>query len=150
MIRTRRIGVSEGFGAGEAREKARRGRKAVIFAGLFAVGLATGFFVGFTEAEDLLAGSGSDGWPPALAIGLACSYLAAVIGGGIALSRQTDEVERLAQYKAAAFAGLVYILAYPVWFALWMGDLVREPMHAVLFALFWLGLAGASIFYRFR
>ena len=150
MIKTGRIGVSNPHATGEARERARRGRRAVIFAGLFAVGLATGFFIGFREANDLFAGDGSDGWPPAMAIGISLSYLAAAIGGGIALSRQTDEFERLAQYKAVAFAALTYVLAYPVWFVLWMGNLAPEPMHAALFVLFWLGLAGASIFYRFR
>jgi hypothetical protein len=141
--------VSDDHGNGERLERAQRKRKAVIFGGIFVVGLVTGFMVGMREAENLFRG-GSEGWPPAMAIGLSVAYLASVLGGGIALARQTDEVERLGQYKAVAVGALAYMLAYPIWFALWMGNLVREPMHAVLFGLFWITLLIAFLFYRFR
>ena len=142
--------MSEGDGQGEKLERSRRGRKLVILGGLGLVGLVTGFMVGMQDADSLFTGGTIRSWPPAMAIGIALSFLAATIGGGLALARQTDEFERLAQYKAAAAAGLVYMLAYPVWFALWMGDLAPEPMHAVLFGLFWLSLALALLFHKFR
>ena len=84
--------------------------------------------VGFTEADDLLVMN--DRWPPALALGLSLAYLALVIGGAIALSRQVDEVERATKYKAVSAAarrlchrlsGLVLL-----W---WKGGFVPEPMH---------------------
>ena len=149
MMAYRKPGVSDAESDGERIERERRKRKAVIFGGIFAVGLVTGFLVGMREAENLFRG-GSEGWPPAMAIGLSFAYLAAVIGGGIALSRQTDEVERAGQYKAVAVGALAYMLAYPVWFALWMGNLVPEPMHAALFGLFWVTLLIAFLYYRFR
>ena len=150
MTGHRRAGVSDGEPTGEQIERSRRGRKAVILGGIGLAGLATGFMVGMRDADALLSSGSIQSWPPAMAIGIALSFLAATIGGGVALARQTDEFERLAQYKAAAAAGLVYMLAYPVWFALWMGDLAPEPMHAVLFGLFWLSLVLALLFYKFR
>jgi hypothetical protein len=141
-------GVSERPISGEQLEQARRRRKAVIIGGLVVIGFAGGFITGFTEAKSLFSGERS--WPPGLSIGLACAYLAAVIGGGMAISRQTDEFEQQTQYKAVAVAALAYLLVYPPWFLLWMADLAREPIHWVLFLIFWVALALASIFYRFR
>lgn len=149
MMADRMVGVSDRQESGERLERARRNRKTVIFAGLMVSGGFVGFMIGMLDGDALLRGS-SAGWPPAVAIAIAISYLASVIGGGVALSRQIDEVERLGQYKAVAAAALCYALVYPVWFVLWMGNLVREPMHGVLFGLFWLALFLASLFYRFR
>ena len=150
MTGHRRAGVSDGGGSGERLERGRRSRKAVILGGIGLVGVATGFLAGLRDAGSMLTSGAIQSWPPAMAIGIALAFLAATIGGGLALGRQTDEYERLAQYKAAAAAGLVYMLAYPVWFALWMGDLAPEPMHAVLFGLFWLTLALALLFHKYR
>ncbi len=150
MMGYRRAGVSDGDRTGEQLERRRRGRKAVIIGGIGVVGLVTGFFVGMHDVDTLISQGAIGAWPPAMAIGIALSFLAATIGGGLALARQTDEFERLAQYKAAAAAGLAYMLAYPVWFALWMGNLAPEPMHAVLFGLFWLTLLLALLFHKFR
>ncbi len=138
-------GVSEALGAGEKIERARRGRKLLIFGIVAGIGLVAGFATG---ARDGMLGHAA--WPPALSLAIAASYLVAVVGGGIALAGHSDEVERLGQYRAAAIAGFVYMLAYPIWFALWMGALAPEPMHAMLFALFWLAWSLAFIFYRFR
>ena len=150
MNGARRAGASDAPVSGERLEAERRGRKKWIIGSTFAVGLVVGFAVGFREGDEMVSGAGSAGWPPAMAIAIVLSYLIAVFGGGWLLSRHTDEFERLAQYKAVAFAALTYVIVYPVWFALWMGDLVREPMHAVLFVVFWLSLAAASLFYRLR
>ena len=146
-----RVGTSGGFesaDSGERIDRQRRRRKGVIIGGLVVVGFVGGFIIGFTEAESLFTGPRI--WPAPFAIGLAFAYLAAILGGGIALSRQTDEFEQLTQYKAAAVAGAVYLVLYPPWFLLWMADLVREPMHGILFLIFWASLALASLFYRFR
>ena len=143
-----RHGVSDGPGAGEQRERARRRRKAWIVGGVFTVGMVAGFAMGWREAQHLFAGS--EGWPPAMTIAIALSYVIAVVGGGMLLSRQTDEVELQSQYKAVAAAALVYALIYPVWFVLWMGSLAPEPMHGILFIAFWVSLLGAFLFYRFR
>jgi len=148
MMQALRSGVSERDGFGEQQDRARRRRKAWVIGGAFAAGLGAGLAAGFQHGGELFAPG--DGWPPTLAIGIALSYVIAVIGGGLALARQTDEFELQRQYKAVALAAMVYMLVYPVWFALWMGGLVGEPMHAILFGLFWLSLAAASIFYRFR
>lgn len=148
MSRVGMDGASEPQGSGEQLEKARRRRKAVIIGGGVVVAFVGGFIVGFTEADSLFIGGSA--WPAPLSIGLACAYLALIVGGGLALSRQTDEFELQAQYKAVALAAAGYMLVYPPWFLLWMADLVREPMHGVLFLIFWASLALASLFYRFR
>jgi len=149
MTGHRNPGVSDDQ-TGERLELMRRGRKMLVMGGILVVGLVTGFLAGMRDADALFTRGTTDAWPPAMAIGIALSFLAAVIGGGIALARQTDEVERLVQYKAAAAAALAYMLTYPVWFALWMGDLAPEPMHGALFGLFWLTLMLALLFYKFR
>ena len=146
MMAAKAAGVSEA--AGERRERARRTRKAVLIGGIALVGAVSGFMIGYLDAESLIDPSRT--WPPAMAIGLAFAYLAAVLGGGLALARQTDELELSRQYKAIAAAAGLYVLAYPVWFFLWKGTLLPEPGHELLFILFWLGMAGASLFYRFR
>ena len=147
MKRMGRGGVSDG----ERLEQARRGRKTLITGAIAGVGMITGFAIGYYEADH---GSGmfssAQGWPPAMAMAITVSYLAAIVIGGVLLARQTDEFERMGQYKAVAVAALAYVIVYPVWFVLWMGDLVREPMHAILFLVFWVSLALASLFYRFR
>ena len=61
-----------------------------------------------------------------------------------------DELERQNNYRAAAFAGTVYIVAYPVWFLLWKGGFVPEPIHWMLFGLFWAALCISYLYYRFR
>src|SRR5687767_14340644 len=97
------IGGSDRPG-GETAERARRNRKLQIIGGVFVVGMIVGFLVGYREAEAGALFDRSQPWPPAMAIGIVFSYLAAVIGGGIALSRQTDEYELMGQYKAVAIA----------------------------------------------
>ena len=148
MSRARRTSAAESSGSGELLDRQRRRRKAIIIGGLIVVGFTGGFITGFSQADSLF--SGPRVWPAPLSIGLAVAYLATMIGGGIAISRQTDEFELQSQYKAVALAAVGYMIVYPVWFLLWMADLVREPMHGILFLLFWLTLAFSSLFYRFR
>lgn len=141
-------GVFEPAGSGEERDRQRQQRKRIILGGLILIGFVGGFITGYKEAESLFTGPRI--WPAPFAVGLALAYLAAIVGGGIALGRHTDEFEQQTQYKAVAVAAVAYLLIYPPWFLLWMADLVREPMHGVLFLVFWVSLALASLFYRFR
>lgn len=147
MARRVKADLAEG-GEGEQLEQARNRRKVLILAALMGLGGLIGFAGGVSGGKAPFADP--DGWPPAMAIGIALAYVVAAVGGGLMLARQTDEVQLQAQYKAVAVAALVYVLLYPVWFCLWMGGLTPEPMHGVLFAAFWLSLAGASLFYRVR
>ena len=149
MSRVGKNGASEPSGTGEQLNRQRLRRKRIIIGGLIIVGFVSGFIVGFNEADAWFTGSDST-WPVPLAIGLTVSYLAAIVGGGIAIGRHTDEFELATQYKAVAAASAGYMLIYPPWFVLWMADLVREPMHGILFLVFWASLALASLFYRFR
>jgi hypothetical protein len=112
-------------------------------------GFVPGLYLGWNDGA-ALAGSRSGLWPPALVAVLAGLYLVAVIGGGFLLRGVTDEVERQNAYKAASFAGMMLMLVYPIWFLLWRGGFVPEPIHWVLFVTFWLSLALASLWYRFR
>lgn len=140
--------MTEAQMSGEQLEKARRSRKIWIIFLVVLFGLGVGFMVGFSQGENLFAGGGS--WPPAMAAGLACAYVAAVIGGSIAMSRNTDEFERLRSYQAVSVGAFFYILLYPVWFLLWMGGLVPEPSHELLFIGFYLASFSGFLFYRFR
>lgn len=148
MARVGRSGVSEARGEGERAERARRNRRIGIVAATFAAGLAAGLASGLHDgARSFAPGAG---WPPAMAIAIAVSYLVAVVGGGVLLARHTDEVALHNQYKAVAVGALCYVIVYPIWFALWMGALLPEPIHLALFILFMATTMLASLYYRFR
>ncbi len=137
-----------GLGEGERRERVARRTRFGIKAGLFAAGLLTGVYVGANFVR-----SGFDfsaPWSPVAAAVIAIVYLAAMGIGSLLMSRHIDELERDRGYKAAAAAGAAYVLVYPVWFALWKGGFAPEPVHWLLFLLFWVSLAVAALWYRFR
>lgn len=140
--------MSEPLSDGERLERAQANRKIAIVCALFAVGLVTGFMVGFRDPATIFGGA--DPWPKAMTIGILLLYLVAVIGGGILASRYQDEFDRQRQYKAVAIGALAYVIVYPAWFILWMGALAPEPMHAIIYALFITSMLLASFFYRFR
>jgi hypothetical protein len=136
-------------GEGERHESARRRKRWLIVGVLAVAGFVPGLYLGYNDGAAFAEGR-SGVWSPTLCLGLIGLYLAAVIGGGILLSNVSDEVERQNSYKAASFAGMALMVVYPVWFLLWRGGFVSEPVHWMLFLLFWLSLALASVFYRFR
>jgi hypothetical protein len=136
-------------GEGERFEAARRRKRWLIVAALAVAGVAPGFYLGYQDGA-ALAQSRPAIWPPNLVVALAGLYLVAVIGGGILLSKVADEVDRQRGYKAVSFAGAALMIVYPIWYLLWRGGLVPEPVHWMLFIFFWLSLALASLFYRFR
>jgi hypothetical protein len=136
-------------GEGERREASRRRQRWLIVAGLALVGIVPGFYLGYQDGA-AIAQSRPLAWPPALAAGLAGLYLLAVIGGGMLMNRVMDELERQRGYKAVSAAGTVLMIVYPTWFLLWRGGLVPEPVHWMLFVLFWASLALATLWYRFR
>lgn len=115
---------------------------------LFGIGLACGVLIGWHIGFNGL--NLSDPWPPAMAAGIASLYVVAMIAGSVALSRVMDEVEKQRSYKAGALAGAIYVIVYPVWFLLWKGGFMIEPIHWLLFILFWVSLASGTIYYRFR
>ena len=136
-------------GEGERRESARRRKRWLIFAVLAVIGFVPGLYVGFQHGA-AAAQSQPLVWSPTVAALLAGLYLVAVAGGGILMNSVMDEVERQRGYKAVSFAGAALMVVYPTWFLLWKGGFVPEPVHWMLFVLFWLSLALASLFYRFR
>jgi hypothetical protein len=136
------------LGEGELRDAARRRKKWLIVAVLAAIGMGPGFYIGFQHGA-ALAQSRPVVWPPAVAAALAVLYLVTVIGGGLLLNRFTDEVERQLSYRAGSVAGAVLMIVYPTWYLLWKGGFVPEPIHWVLFILFWLRLALTTIWYRY-
>lgn len=134
--------------SGEARLKQREQRIWAIKGSLFVIGLVSGGIAGYLAGE---SGFTSDAkWPTSLAAALAGTYLLAIAIGSWLLRELCDEVERQLQYKSIAAAGILYILAYPVWFVLWKGDLLPEPSHWQLFIGFYVALLASYLFYRFR
>jgi hypothetical protein len=136
-------------GEGERREAARRRRRWLIVAALAGIGFVPGLYVGFQHGA-AAAESRPLEWSPAFAASLAGLYLVAMAVGSLLLNRVMDEVERQRGYKAVSFAGAALMVVYPTWFLLWKGGFVAEPVHWMLFVLFWLSLALASLWYRFR
>jgi hypothetical protein len=135
-------------GEGERREAAAGRRRVMIYGALFATGLLAGLYVGGSDPAPLFDREAR--WNPAVSLVLVAFLIVATTAGNLALRGSMDEVQRQARYKAAAFAGTAYLIAYPVWFILWKGRFVAEPEHGPIFILFWLCLAGASLWYRFR
>jgi hypothetical protein len=136
------------MGEGERAEASSRRKRIAVLGALFAAGLFTGFYIGFTDAGTLLDADAK--WSPGISLALLATFLIATIGGSYALRDHMDEVQRQNAYKAGCFAAAFYLVAYPTWFLLWKGDFVAEPHHGVMFIAFWLSLAGASLWYRFR
>ena len=136
-------------GEGERREAARRRKRWLIVAALGVIGFVPGLYVGVQHGA-AAAQSQPVVWSPTLAALLAGLYLVAVAGGAVLINTVMDEVERQRGYKAVSFAGAVLMVVYPIWFLLWRGGFVAEPVHWMLFVLFWLSLALASLWYRFR
>lgn len=137
------------LGEGERREAARRRKRWLIVAALALVGVVPGFYMGYQDGA-ALAESRPLAWSPTVAALMAGLYLIAVVGGGALMSSVMDEVERQRGYKAVSFAGTALMIVYPTWFLLWRGGFVAEPVHWMLFVLFWASLALASLWYRFR
>ena len=135
-------------GSGESLERAARRRKFFTVGALAVMSFIPGFYLGYTENDALLLAD--DKWPPAFALGLAGFYLGAVIAGAVLMRRQTDEVALANQYKATALAGSMFVIVYPLWYILWKGGFVIEPMHGVIYVLFLLTALAAMLYYRFR
>jgi hypothetical protein len=136
-------------GEGERRDSARRRKRWLIIGSLAVAGFFPGLYLGSNDGAALTK-INSETWSPTLVAVLVGLYLVAIVGGGLLLRGVTDEVERQNGYKAASFAGMALMLVYPIWFLLWRGGFVPEPIHWVLFVIFWLSLALASLWYRFR
>jgi hypothetical protein len=136
-------------GEGERQEAARRRKRWLIFGALFAAGIVPGYYLGHEGGVDLIVNREAV-WPPALVATFLGLYLVGVVGGGILLARLADDFDRQRAYKAVSLAGTVLMIAYPVWYVLWRGGFVPEPIHWALFLLFWLSLVLAGLFYRFR
>ena len=136
-------------GPGEARERARLRRRLAIIGTVVVAGFFSGVYVGYGEAGAIFHG-GDGPWSPVVSLVLAGVYLAAIVIGGVALQADMDELDRDTSYKATAVAGAVYITLYPLWFLLWKGGFVREPIHWLVFIAFWASLAAAHLWYRFR
>lgn len=115
---------------------------------LFAAGLPCGAYLGWSLAANDLDLSAPIS--PVAALAMIAVFLLANIAGWVSLSKVIDEVERQNSYKAAAFAGAAYLVGYPVWFLLWKGGFTGEPIHWLLFVLFWFSLASAAVYYRIR
>jgi drug/metabolite transporter (DMT)-like permease len=142
--------VEGAHGTGEAEERRKRRLKIAIVGSLFAVGMVSGFFVGHS-AKGIGALLGPEPvMPPAVAIGLCLVFALAIGVGAVLMKKHADELERLNRYKAASLAGTVYLTAYMLWFFLWKGGLVPEPMHAVLFLIFLVSMFAGLAIYRFR
>lgn len=134
--------------AAPSRSKIDRKRFYQIIGVCFALGGAAGFYIGMYGVEELIAAGIP--WSPALVIGLSTVYLVALLGGSYLLEREMDEAEKQIARKAGEFANATFITLYPVWFLLWKGGLVPEPMHAYIFIAFLVSMTLSSLFYRFR
>jgi hypothetical protein len=131
-----------------SRSKIDRKRFYQIISVCFAFGGAAGVYIGMYGVEELIAAGIP--WSRALVISLSGAYLIALLGGSYLLEREIDETEKQIARKAGEFANATFITLYPVWFLLWKGGLVPEPMHVYIFIAFLVSMTLSSLFHRFR
>jgi hypothetical protein len=144
---TGRTSVAE-RGIGEAAERARWKRLALIFGICGAVGFVPGFFVGYTDVHSLF--DDSTDWPAWLSIGMTLLLTGTAVIGGLLAQRSYDEHQQMVIYKTIAFAAAAYFFSYPAWFFLWKGGFLPEPMHGALFAIFYVAFIVGYIFNRLK
>jgi fucose permease len=135
-------------GEGERIESASRRKRILVLGILFCVGLATGFYAGFRDAVAVFERGGS--WPPAMALALLALFVVAMVAGTWVMSQVMDELDRQRSYKAASFGAVVLLTGYPAWFLLWKGGFVAEPSHWLIYLVFLVAMALASLWYRLR
>lgn len=133
----------------QTRAKQRLSRINAVIGTMFAMGLASGFLIGFFEDEKagLVAASSI---PPWLAITSAIVFVIAVSYGSWKLMQVSDEHERVIHTKTTEVAGNVMLIGYPAWFILWKGGLVAEPDALWLFLAGIVSSALAFAWYKFR
>jgi hypothetical protein len=135
-------------GAGERLEQARRRRKFWIAGIGFVTGVGFGVLLA-VHHMDVLANERLV-LPAWLAAALIAVHLTVVIGGTYLQERQRDEFERREGYRAMLGGAYLYMIAYPVWLLLWLGQLAPEPQHALLFFSFCVGVTITYLFFKFR
>ncbi|NNC46932.1 MAG: hypothetical protein HKO13_00670 [Sphingomonas sp.] len=133
---------------GEERLKRKTRRKWAIMGVLFVIGLV----VGFTAArmEDIRGYDFAGPWPPEIALGILAAFLVTISIGSWLQHREMDDYERDINRKAAAFAAMVILVGYPVWFLLWKAGMVIEPVHWMIFIGGYIALYAGLLFYRYR
>ena len=133
----------------QTRAKQRQKRINAVIGTMFAMGLVSGFLVGFFEDENagLVA---ANSIPPWLAIISAIVFVIAVSYGSWKLMQVSDEHERVIHTKTTVVAGNGMLIGYPAWFVLWKGGLVPEPDALWLFLAGILSSALAFAWYKFR
>jgi hypothetical protein len=130
----------------QARAQQRKRRTYAVVGVLFAMGMLSGFLIGFFEDEKAgLMAAGSI--PPYIAIISAVVFVAAVTFGTWRWMQVTDELERKINTGATVMAGNVLLIGYPAWFFLWKGALVPEPDALWLFCA---GFAACCVTYAWQ
>ena len=147
MSMTRRT-MEADLNPGEKRVRDKRKRMWWIVGLLGLAGFIPGFLLGFTQNDELFAPPGP--WPAWIVILTVASFLVAVPLGGWLLQRNMDEMEKANHRKAAVVAATVLVIAYPVWWLLWMGATAPEPIHWVMFLAFYVSFLLSFAFYRLR
>lgn len=127
----------------QVRARQRKRRIYIIVGILFALGMISGFLVGYFEDEDagLMAAAII---PPYIAILSATVFVGAVTLGTWRLTQASDELERKINTGATVMAGNVLLIGYPAWFFLWKGGLVPQPDALGLFVA---GIIASAVTY---
>jgi hypothetical protein len=120
--------MTELKGAGERAEHAR----SRTFWTVLAVCGALGGIVGgamVIGTGNRIGGDMTAGW----AIAAALLYGVGVVAASWYFFRIIDEVELRDNLIAATVAVYFYTIVYPVWYLLWKGGLIVEPIHEAIF-----------------
>ncbi len=115
-------------GRGELAERARHRRFWTTMGALMLVGGVVGAILSIATKGDLSADL-----PTAWAVVAALVYGVGVTAGSWHLFRTVDEVEIRDNLVAGAIGVYFYSLVYPVWYFLWKGGLLGEPIQEVVF-----------------
>ncbi|MDQ3140195.1 MAG: hypothetical protein M3Q15_05665 [Pseudomonadota bacterium] len=119
--------------SGTKAERSRSRKWWTVMALVAASGFAAGAIDGTVSTTD--GGFMQGALPGWLAIAIAISYLVSIVVGTIAYKRYSDELDIQANIWGSAVGASALLLTYPVWWILWRGQLVGEPVHETLFLL---------------
>lgn len=132
-------------GDGERAEKARKRRFWAIVIGL----MVAGGIIGGVQSV-LTRGDPSAGLPAFWGIALAVIWFVSVLAGSWFFFKSVDEVEVRDNLFAGTIAAYWYGTIYPVWYFLWKGGVVPEPMHEAIFITTMLAMAAGYLGKKIR
>ena len=134
-----------GQGVGERREAARMRQIWLLYA---AIGIVV--FMAMRLIQRPLYDADTTALSPAVALGVAATYLVVTVVGSLIYFRRIDELARYNNYWSNTVGTYTVVCAYPAWYLLWRGGFVGEPSHEAMFIILCLTVSAAYLWRKAR